>query len=74
MRSTAVVAGDRMTKASSTSDRTAVQNHSRACARLKGKRRRHTSRIVAGLTAKISLRAWMQLARESLPTPTPFPE
>ena len=27
-----------------------------------------------GLTAEISLRAWIQLARESLPAPTPTPE
>ena len=27
-----------------------------------------------GLTAEISLRAWIQLARESLPIPTPTPE
>ena len=27
-----------------------------------------------GLTAEISLRAWIQIARESLPTPTPIPE
>ena len=30
--------------------------------------------VDAGLTAEISLRAWIQLARESLPTPTPLPE
>ena len=30
--------------------------------------------VDAGLTAEISLRAWIQLARESLPTPTPTPE
>ena len=30
--------------------------------------------VDAGLTAEISLRAWIQLARESLPAPAPLPE
>ena len=30
--------------------------------------------VDAGLTAEISLRAWIQLARESLPIPTPLAE